>query len=687
VIDRPSIRAGWLRQVPVVLLAGATALSLMGCAAHQPGATAATAATPPPRLEPVGHARLAARHELGGGDTREAQELIQRVETIQAAGQAAMLAGDEQAAFNQFDQAVDLLLRSPVDLDAYPELRDRADRAIASMHDVATAAAEEPDVDEEAPGVPQIDDELTDGVAVAAQWAGSDLQVPMVDHPSVDAMARFYSGRAKERLELGLQRYGKYAPTVAKILEEEGVPPELAWLALVESNYNPHAYSRARARGLWQFISATGRRYGLEQDFWVDERSDFEKATRSAAHYLKDLYGMFGDWHLALAAYNAGEGKVGRGIKATGRRDFWRMRETRYLRRETKDYVPAFLAVLRIVRNPQAYGVNFQPAPALRWETTTIRSCTDVGVIAQCTGTPVELISDLNPELKRGTTPGGTEPYTLRIPLGSRSRFEEQYALLPPEQRLTWHRHVVKGGETVAGIAQLYGTTTGAIMAANKLSSASRVAQGSTLLIPAGPEIGAVPDAVLASRAPAGTDIADDSPRTTTHRVRSGETLGKIARRYGVSTTRLAEWNGLRNTNRIHVGQRLVIRGGRSGSSGSAVASRSTGGGGSASTHVVRSGDTLGAIARRHGTSVSSLRAINGLSVNSVIRPGQKIKLSGSSSRASASASGRTHVVRSGDTLSKIAQRYNCSVSGICSRNGLRTSDAIHPGDRLTIPN
>jgi membrane-bound lytic murein transglycosylase D len=670
--------------VPVGLLAAAAALSLLGCAAHQPLSTSTVSAstTPPAHLEPIGHSRLAARHELGGGDTREAQELIQRVETTQAAGQAAMLAGDEQAAFDQFDQAVELILRSPVDLDAYPEMRDRAERAIASMHDLAAAAAAEPDADEEAPEVPVIEDDVADGVAVARQWAASDLQVPMVDHPSVDAMARFYSGRAKDRFEMGLVRYGKYAPTVSHILEEEGVPPELAWLALVESNYNPHAYSRSRARGLWQFISETGRRYGLGQDFWVDERSDFEKATRSAARYLKDLYAMFGDWHLALAAYNAGEGKIQRGIKATGGRDFWRMRETRYLRRETKDYVPAFLAVLRIVRDPAAYGINFQPAPPLRWETTTINSCTDVSVIAQCTGTSVELISDLNPELKRGTTPGGTEPYTLRIPVGTRSRFEEQYALLPPEQRLTWHRHVVQGGETVAGIAQLYGTTTGAIMAANRLSSSNRVAKGSTLLIPAGPEVGAVPDAVLASRAPAGSDVVEDGPRTLTHRVRQGDTLSKIARRYGVSMSRIADWNALGNTNRIHVGQRLVIRGG----SGQSVASGSTGGG-SATTHVVRSGDTLSAIARNHGASIASLRAINGLSSSSVIRPGQKLKLVGSTATTSASASGRTHVVRRGDTLSKIAQRYNCSVSGICTTNGLQTSDAIHPGDRLTIPN
>ena len=618
------------RRLLLGTLAPASLLLLLGCTAHAP-MTATTSAAPVTRQAPE-HSALVDRHESGGGDARRVEQALLRVEGAYAAGQASLLAGDDEAAFDSFDEALEVILRSDLDLDAHPDFRDRAEQVIASINELAVTAAGADD-GEEVPGLPHLDDE-TDAVAVTEMWRSGDLRIPMVSHPSVDAMIRFYTGRAKERLELGLARYGKYAPTVARIFEEEGVPGELAWLALVESNYNPQAYSRARARGLWQFISATGRRYGLKQDFWVDERSDFEKATRSAARYLRDLHGMFGDWHLALASYNAGEGKIGRAIKATGHRDFWRIRETRYIRRETKDYVPAYLAVLTVVHDPAKYGIAFKPSPSLDWEVASVSSCTDLGVIAQCAGTSLEALQDLNPELRRGTTPGGEVPYALRLPRGTRGQFEEKYASLPAEQRLTWHRHVVSRGDTVSRIAQIYGTSPGAVMAANRLTNASRLATGQALLIPAGPAVGSVPDEVLASRAPRGFEdpvtsaTRSSSSRRISYRVRPGDTLGKIANRHGTSIAKLSDWNNLRNANRIHVGQRLTIytRGGSSPSSGGSRASTTRSSTRSA-YHVVRRGDTLSAIARKHGLTVTQLRRMNGLGSSNIIRPGQKLRI------------------------------------------------------------
>lgn len=623
-------------RVLIGLAAPGSLLLLVGCSAHAPVASS----TSPGSRTTIEHSVLVDRHESGGGDARRVEQAIQRMEASHSAGQAALLAGDEVAAFDAFDEALDVVLRSEVDLDAFPDLRDRAEFLVASINELAVAASEaEDERSEEVPGLPMLDFEF-DSAQVAEMWRSGDLQIPMAKHGAVDSMIRFYTGRAKDRFELGLSRYGKYAPTVSRIFQEEGVPGELAWLALVESNYNPQAYSRARARGLWQFIPSTGKRYGLKQDFWVDERSDFEKATRSAARYLKFLHGMFGDWHLAIAAYNAGEGKVGRAIKATGRKDFWHIRDTRYLRRETKDYVPAYLAVLTVVQDPAKYGINFRPTAPLDWEVAPIRSTTDLAAIAQCAGTTLEMIQDLNPELRRGTTPGGDQPYALRVPRGCRATFEERYAALPADQRLSWHRHEVARGETLARIAERYGTSTGAIMAANRMGS-STLALGQALLIPAGPSIDTVPHSVIASRAPHGVastepaaavnaPSASSSSRRTTYRVRPGDTLGKIASRHGTSVAKLSDWNNLRNANKIHVGQRLTIysRGSSPSSSGStrtasASSSRS-------SVHVVRSGDTLSAIARKHGLTVTQLRRLNGLGNSNLIRPGQRLRIGGS---------------------------------------------------------
>lgn len=665
----------------LALLAGVTVL---GCSAHSPVATSGVGAGgSAPR--PVGRARIADRHEVGGGDERRALEAREILESSFAAGQAALLAGEEDVAFDNFDTALEAVMGSEVDLQAHPDLLARAEDVVAAIHDLAAAVATQADDAELDLEHPRLDGvaaaDAVDPIEIAA-GTYANLTIPMVKHPAVDALIRFYTGRGKAHFETGLERYGKYAPTVARILEEEGVPAELAWLALVESNYNAQAYSRARARGLWQFIPGTGRLYGLKQDYWVDERSDFEKATHASARYLKALHGMFGDWHLAIAAYNAGEGKIGRAIRSTGRRDFWRIRETRYIRRETKDYVPAFLAVLTVVQDPAAYGVSFKPATPLSWETTSVSAATDLAVIARCADTSVECIQELNPELRRGTTPGNGDAYALRIPAGRRAIFAEKYAALPPEQLLTWRRHVVANGETLAGIARAYGSSTGSIMAANNLKS-STIGTGATLVIPQGPHADTLPASVLAGRAPDfGGDAAAGGTRHT-YRVRPGDTLSKIAARFGTSATKLAGWNGLRNSNRIHVGQRLVLYGGRSTS-----AARSTGQ--ADGTHVVRSGDTLSGIARSHGISLATLRDLNGLGSTTTIRPGQRLAVSGAArtARATATASAtarRTHTVRRGETLSAIARQYRCSVDSLCAWNAIRKTTAIHPGDRLAI--
>ncbi len=663
---------------------------LMGCAAHDPSYTGTVASSDRPErsaaASQLARAERAERLEVGASSERTALELRAQIDQAWDQGQAQWLAGDLEGAFDSFDAGLDAVLASGLDLDTQPELRRRVDDILQGVHQLAVdEALRDESAGTAPPQLPSIDEAAAPRERIAAtpgtlktadrgtpSWlAGSTgaYTIPMEDNPAVDSMVRFYTERKKEHLERGLSRVGLYGPTVARIFKEEGVPADLMWLALVESNYRTQAYSRAHAKGLWQFIPATGKHYGLDQDFWVDERSDFEKATRSSARYLSYLHDRFGDWHLALAAYNAGEGKVGRGIKRTGRKDYWHLRRTRHLRPETKSYVPAMLAVMRIVRDPEAYGVNFQPAEPLQWETAKVTACADLSVLADCAGTDVETLKRLNPELRRGCTPGDSNNYALRVPTGSAKSFQTRFAQLPPEKRLKWASHSVRRGETLSTIARRYDSSVAGIMAANKLRSANRIGVGWKLLIPRGDSARSLSSATLAANAPSGGSRKSTSARkskTSAYRVRSGDTLASIAERHGTSVNAITRQNGIRNANRIRPGQRLTI----TGSARTTKSSKSK-----ATSYTVRGGDTLSGIAGRHGVSVAQLRDWNRINRRGVIHPGQVLAVHGA----------KAYSVRSGDTLSAIARRFDTSVTQLRKWNDLSRKGLIHPGDRLTI--
>ena len=655
---------------PTLATAGLALLAscLTGCATHgvivSTGRTSRGPLMTSASLDGVSRARLAQRYEDGADHARRVAEARARLDANYEEGRAEWLAGDLDAAATTFDRALGDVLAQDIDLELEPELLARVEVVMASIHEMAVNEA----ATDEAPLV----DEALRTAALPGCFVPEHVgafTIPVVCHPAVDAMVSFYSTRVKERFELGVRRYGKYAPTVKRILEEEGVPQDIAWLALVESNYNVQAHSRARAKGLWQFIPSTGRAYHLKQDFWVDERADFEKATRSSAQYLKYLHGMFGDWYLALAAYNAGEGKIGRAIRATGQKDFWALRNTRHIRRETKDYVPAFLAVNTIVRDPAKYGMNFAPADPLSWEVATVTSCTDLSVLAECAGSTTEALIELNPELRRGTTPGGDTKYALRVPTGTALRFAEKYAALPADQRLKWQHHVVQTGETLNKIAATYGTTVPSIMAANGLKSANRIGVGWSLVIPSGGSTGIPASALLAGHQdfPDTSRASSGSHRTRhSYRVRPGDTLGKIARRYGVSIATLCETNGLRNSNRISVGQRLTVYGSRSAASSSSSSQAASAQSGS-QVHVVRRGDTLFEIATRYRVTVGQLRAWNGLSSRGIIRPGQRIKVRRGSGSASNTGIEGTSAAPSQDAVAQLPELPAATASDVVS--------------------
>jgi membrane-bound lytic murein transglycosylase D len=269
------------------------------------------------------------------------------------------------------------------------------------------------------------------------------------------------------------------------VLKEHGLPEDLVYLALIESGYNPYAYSRAKAVGMWQFISLTGKRYGLRVDWWVDERRDPEKSTIAAAKYLKDLYDMFECWYLAAAGYNAGEYKIIKAMKRYRTEDFWKLTQYRYLKRETKDYVPLMIAAALVAKDPEKYGfTDIEYQDPLQYEKVNVPELTDLSLIAKACETSLEDIKDLNPEILRRVTPPNEFEYEIKIPFGKKELFLENFEILQPLEKFEFKTHLVKKGETLKGIARYYRVDLEPLLEINQMKKTSRISKGSTLLIP-----------------------------------------------------------------------------------------------------------------------------------------------------------------------------------------------------------
>lgn len=445
-----------------------------------------------------------------------------------------------------------------------------------------------------------------------------EFDIPIVTNKKVAFWLDYYSNRNGKSFQPGLVRSGRYIPMFRRIFEEEGLPQDLIYMAHVESAYKTTAYSRARARGVWQFIAATGRRYGLRIDYWVDDRLDPEKSAYAAAAYLKDLYAEFGDWYLALAGYNAGEGKIRRALRKSGKKDFWGIANTRYIRRETKNYVPAIIAATMISKEPAKYGFEFEPDKPVPYETVQVEGAADLRVLAKCAGTDFETMRDLNPALRRYQTP----PYAttaVHVPPGAGSRTIAALRDVPEDQRVLYARHKVRRGDTLSGLSRKYGVTVSAIQLANKMGRRTMIREGHTLVIPT----------VAASNYAAGglydADASAIDGEVIVYRVRRGDTLYGIARRYRTTAAGIAAASGIRVDKLLQIGERLkVVPGVRS----STEARRIVQGGGSTGgtvTHTVRRGDSLWRIASRYKTTVDKLCSLNSISRHSILHPGTKL--------------------------------------------------------------
>ncbi len=451
----------------------------------------------------------------------------------------------------------------------------------------------------------------------------SKTDVPLVQNATVSNYMAYYWIRRPDVMERWLERSEMYFPMMERIFREEGAPTELIYLSMIESGLVPTATSRAKAVGLWQFMKATGAMYGLKVDSWVDERRDPEKATRAAARHLKDLYNVWGDWHLALAGYNVSPGRIRSSIRNAGNvKDYWAI--SPYLPAETRGYVPSYIAAAIIAGNREQFGFSTRYRPnegGLDWDTFPVVGSIPLKTLADALNITVDSLKMYNPELLRNATPPGKTPYALKIPKGNQALFEIAYQSIPASVRQTELIHNVKKGETLGAIARVYDTTVRELMEQNP-GLTSRLQIGQQIMVPSNR---IEPINIAASPKPAAAPSATTSGSTNrkVYVVRKGDTLGKISSRNRVSVAQIQSWNNMRGT-KINIGQRLVV-----GPPVAAVASAETSSAnngdipsGNVIRYEVKKNDNLAQIARLHNVSVDSIKRVNKLDSN-MIKPGQ----------------------------------------------------------------
>ncbi|MFL6274789.1 MAG: transglycosylase SLT domain-containing protein [Blastocatellia bacterium] len=441
------------------------------------------------------------------------QSIIDRAEEAFKRGEEAQQKGLPDIARRFFDQAVDTVLTSGVDLRTnakldtyYRQLLERIHKYEAQPNDrhelEDRPEVVEPSLLDELSDIKETDLAMTtpDGIKIFGKYDFEFAVAP----PVFQFINFFVAGRGHSTMEVGLQRSGRYRQMVEKIFKEERVPQDLIWLAQAESVWKPNALSRAAAKGIWQFIPSTGTRYGLAQTAWVDERSQPEKATRAAARYLRWLHDHFaGDWLLAMAAYNSGENRVDSAVARCGYADFWELYKRNLLPNETRNYVPIILAITIISKNQKRYGFNVQADPTMNFDTFELPAQTDLKVVADLVGVPYDSIQNLNPELRRGVSPPGAG-YSIRLPKGTRKQFEVAYAELPEEQRVRkiqvpaeevaehyrpvyrtqMASYTVRRGDTMASLARRYGVSVKEIARMNRMSARGELRKGQTVRIP-----------------------------------------------------------------------------------------------------------------------------------------------------------------------------------------------------------
>jgi membrane-bound lytic murein transglycosylase D len=528
-------------------LLGAVVL-LNGCATTEkhPTVVQAPAPPPPPQILPLQTTDRVLPPEVAA--LPDATDLlVKQVDALYLRGMSDFRAGDLEKSKQEFDQALATLLQSGLDIQGDERLSSEFDKIVENVYSVEAASLErgdalslhnyEPTPLESFSGLTfPVDPRTKQRVQEELKSVHSDL--PLVANDSVDGVMAYLQNHGRGYMDNVLRRVGTYGEIIGEALRKEGVPQDLIYLAAAESAFNPFAVSNKQCVGIWQFSLGTGSLYGLKKDRWVDDRKDPVKSSAAAAHHLKDLYTTFGDWFLVMAAYDSGPLTVQRAIEKTGYADYWELRRLHALPEETENYVPIFLATALIAKDPKAYGFDTQPDPPLAVDRVNVDTPTDLRLVAQLIDHPVEDLVKLNPSLQRWTTPGNDPAFILTLPAGTKDRYEQSIASIPPDKRIWWRAHKVLEGETLAGIAKQFRISPVTLAQANQLTASSSLEQGAHLVVP----LAAGNESSLAR-------VREAVPhRLIQYRVRPGDTVDLIADRYNVTPYQIRRWNGLRSS-------------------------------------------------------------------------------------------------------------------------------------------
>jgi membrane-bound lytic murein transglycosylase D len=551
----------------------------------------------------------------------DGDQLVARaVNVLFEAGQQDYRAGHLDQARQEFDQSLEVLLSSGYDLKQEPRLQQLYDRIVETVHADEMVAFRDGDGFSEQKSEPAPLDEMPDLAAAPpvpadpALRGNAEVEVESVEHDLpltvndyVLAYLNFFqTPRGRAIVATGLRRAGRYREMISGVLSEEGLPQDLIYLAQNESAFQPQALSREGARGLWQFMSSSGRLYGLQKNWWVDDRQDPEKATRAAAEDLRGLYNEFGDWYLAMAAYDCGPANIERAIQRTGYADFWELYRRNVLPKETRNYVPIIIALALISKDPARYGIEVDPEPPIEPDSVKPGHAIDLRLVAETIDVDLDTLRTLNPQLLRLITPDDPN-FVLHLPEGTAERFYAEIAAIPPDKWVSWRNHRVEEDETLSIIAKEYRVSPAAIAAANGIETDAPLAVGTKLIIPveerAEPEMG----------------------RRVSYRVRRDDTLPSIADEFDVTPAELRRWNHLRS-DRVARGMHLSVYPGgmtpppesasKPATAATVTAAMNRSGdeaAGSATPIVyqVKPGETLWSIARAYRTTVEALRGAN----------------------------------------------------------------------------
>ncbi len=450
-----------------------------------------------------------------------------------------------------------------------------------------------------------------------------DFDIPIVINAKVEQFVQYFQTTLRNNFSNWLARSEKYIPFMRNLLKENGLPEDLVYMALIESGFNPYAYSRSKASGPWQFIYLTGKKYGLKVNGWVDERRDPEKSTIAAAKYLKDLYDMFECWYLAAAGYNAGENKIVNAMKRYRTEDFWELAKYRYLKQETKDYVPQMIAAALIAKDPEKYGfVGIEYEEPLQYDKVGVPKLLDLRLIAKACEMTVEELKELNPELLRGCTPPDNPEYEIKIPFGKKEFFLKNFKSLQPVERTQFKTHIVKKGETLPRIAKFYRVDIEPLLEINGLEKTSRLPIGMDLLIPF-PKPQESRPTLVASKNLNGKNQNPKSDEII-YTIKKGDTLWSIANEMGVNIGALSRWNKLHSETKLVPGDRLKIKMINVYESSEEPHRENER---KEIIYVVKAGDSLWSIAKKYNVTVSEIKTWNNLNGTDRIYPAYRLKL------------------------------------------------------------